>query len=138
MKKKSIKKGKSKKGVKVVKTPKKLKKTKKTTKTSVKAKKQAQVVKKKVVKKNPQTMEELLQATGYSFKGLKRGRFVDGIITDISKKLVLVDIGAKTEGIILSSDFEEAADYILNLKVGDKIKAIVSSPENDKGQILLS
>lgn len=86
----------------------------------------------------PQTMEELLKNTGYKFKGLKKGEIVEGVITDITKKAIFVDIGAKTEGVIVSKEFNEAVDLINTLKVGDKIKAIVFSPENDKGQILLS
>jgi small subunit ribosomal protein S1 len=88
--------------------------------------------------KAPQTMEELIKQTGYTFTGLKRGDKVEGIVTDMTNKLILVDIGAKTEGIILSQEIEEAEDYIKDLEVGDEIQAIVGSPENEKGQILLS
>lgn len=98
--------------------------------------------KKKASKKSSsnssQTMEELIKTTGYQFKGLKKGHEVEGIITNITRKAVLVDIGAKTEGVVLSNEMEDARDYIDSLKAGDTIKTIVYSPENDKGQILLS
>ena len=83
-------------------------------------------------------MDELIKTTGYKFQGLKKGNIVEGIITTLSKKLILVDIGAKTEGVVLQKEFEETADFVALLKPGDKIKALVYSPENDKGQILLS
>lgn len=88
--------------------------------------------------KEPQTMEELLKQTGYQLKGLRRGEIREGIITQISKKGTLVDIGAKTEGVILDKEYEEVNDLIANMKVGDKLRCMIYSPENDKGQILLS
>lgn len=121
--------------------PKKTRK-KKIAKTKVaKSKKTKKTTKKTASKKTsrtPKTMEELLKATPYKFKGLKRGETVEGIVTDITKRTVLMDIGAKTEGVVISKEYEETADLISSLKVGDKIKAVVYSPENDKGQILLS
>jgi len=86
----------------------------------------------------PQTMEELVKKTGYQFPGLRKGSQVEGTITDISKQAVLIDIGAKTEGLVISKERELIEDYVAQLKVGDKIKVVVFSPENDKGQILLS
>ena len=35
-------------------------------------------------KKPPKTMEELLAATGYELKGIKRGQLIEGTITDMS------------------------------------------------------
>ncbi|MDO8551647.1 MAG: S1 RNA-binding domain-containing protein [bacterium] len=83
-------------------------------------------------------MEELLSSTGYQFKGLKRGQTVVGKITQILSKAVLVDIGAKTEGIVGEREFEAARDFIKTLKVGDEISCQVYNPESDSGQILLS
>jgi len=90
------------------------------------------------VQAEPQTMEELLKQTGYQLKGLRRGEIREGIITQINKKGTLVDIGAKTEGVILDKEYEEVNDLIANMKVGDKLRCMIYSPENDKGQILLS
>ncbi len=84
------------------------------------------------------TMEELLANAGTQVKGLKQGTIVEGLVTDVSKRMVLVDIGAKTEGMVVDREYEGAYELIKDLKIGDKIKAIVVSPENDRGQILLS
>ena len=88
------------------------------------------------VSKNPQNMEELLQ--GYSWHGFKKGEIVEGIITEKSNKAIWVDVGAKTEGLILSKEMRVAKDFVGNLKVGDKIKVSIFQSENDKGYPLLS
>jgi len=104
------------------------------------AKKKSQKRKTKTKKSSqaPQSMEELLQKTDYRIKGWQRGDKVKGTITDISKKSVLVDIGAKTEGLVIGKELAAAQDFIQHLGQGDKIEATITSPENDKGQILLS
>ena len=86
----------------------------------------------------PKTMDELLAQTGYKIKGLRKGQEVDGVITSIGKKKILIDIGAKTEGVVLEKEYENAKDMVSKLKEGDKIKIIVGMPESEKGQILLS
>jgi len=88
--------------------------------------------------KIPVTMEELLAQTGYELHGVKRGQLIEGTVTDVSKKMVLVDIGGKTEGLVVDKEYEAARDFIKELAVGDTIAVYVLSPENDRGQILLS
>jgi ribosomal protein S1 len=50
----------------------------------------------------------------------------------------LLDIGAKTEGMVVDREYDAARDYIKELSVGDEVSAYVLSPENERGQILLS
>lgn len=88
--------------------------------------------------RTPQTMEELLKATGYKLQGLKKGAMVEGIITEIGKSALFIDIGAKVEGMVLSRELAKIKDFVKILKVGDKVTAFVGQPENEKGQILLS
>lgn len=102
---------------------------KKVTKTSVK---------KTISRSAPQTMDALLKKTGYNLKGLKRGQKVNGTITEINKRMVLLDIGAKTEGIVTDKELEASREMFAGLKAGDTIEAYVLNPENDRGQILLS
>lgn len=87
---------------------------------------------------SPQTMEELLQQTNYRFSGLKRGEVLEGIIAEKTKKAIWVDIGAKTEGLILDKEMKAAKDFVEQLKVGDKIAVVVYQPENENGYPLLS
>lgn len=86
----------------------------------------------------PQTMEELLASAEKQLKVPKKGSIVDGIITDITKKMVVVDIGGKTEGVVIDKEFELAADFIEDLAIGDTISVYIISSENDRGQTLLS
>lgn len=104
----------------------------------IKDKKNKVVVKKTVSLKEPQTMEELLKQTGYELKGLKKGQLVKGVITDVTKKMLLIDIGAKTEGVVVDKEYEVAKEMLGELHVGDEVEAYVGSPENERGQILLS
>jgi len=116
---------------------------------ATKAKKAVKKASKKVVKKTvkktvkkadkkPQTMEELLAQTGYKLKGLKKGQKVKGVVTDVTKKMILIDIGAKTEGVVIEKEYELAREMMEGLQVGDEVEAYVGSPENERGQILLS
>src|SRR3989344_7428578 len=83
-------------------------------------------------------MDKLMEGVG-SFPGaLKRAQKVEGTITAISKKMVLIDIGAKTEGVVSGEDLAEAYDVLKEIKEGDKISAYVKFPENDQGQIILT
>lgn len=111
--------------------------TKKETKKLQKdEKKEVSAVKASV--KEPTTMEELLAFEQDKVRGLKRGEIVDGIVAEITAKNIFIDVGAKTEGVVLGKEFDRAKDFIKNLKPGDKVRVYVGSTENDRGQILLS
>ena len=91
-------------------------------------------------KKNtgPMTMEELLNLEGVAVAGLKKGQDVKGKITAIKNKSIFIDIGGKTDAVVMGKEFEFVKDYVADLKVGDEIEVQVKHPENDKGQILVS
>ncbi len=86
----------------------------------------------------PQTMEELLAATSYTLKGVKKGDVVEGKITRVSPKEVTIDIGSKTEGVVIDRELETYRDMLMGLKVGDTVVAQVIVAENDRGQSVLS
>ena len=88
--------------------------------------------------KAPTTMEELLASAGTELRVPKVGDVLEGVITEVTKKAVLVDIAGKTEGVVVDKEFDSASDYIRSLKQGDTISVYVTSTENDRGQILLS
>jgi small subunit ribosomal protein S1 len=88
--------------------------------------------------KKPQTMAELLAVATSKMVIPKKGDTVIGTITSIGKKSLTIDIGAKTEGIVADKEFESATEYVSDLKVGEKIEAIVVSAENEQGQVMLS
>ncbi|MFA5750529.1 MAG: S1 RNA-binding domain-containing protein [Candidatus Shapirobacteria bacterium] len=84
------------------------------------------------------TMEDLLKSEGVEHLGFKKGQEVKGKITIIKNKAIYIDIGGKTDAVVLGKEFEFVKDYINDLKVGDEIEVQIKSPENDKGQILVS
>lgn len=84
------------------------------------------------------SMDELLKKTGHRINAPQRGDVVKGMVTQASNNLVLVDIGAKTEGMVIGKELDVAKDLIEDLSVGDEIEVYVKDPENDYGQILLS
>lgn len=96
-----------------------------------------QKAKVKSEKNGPVTMEELLRIVG-EVKTYKRGDTVTGKVTAITGKAVYVDVGGKAEGIVAEREYEAAKDYLKTLKIGDEVTALVTSPENDAGQIILS
>ena len=59
---------------------------------------------------------------------------VEGTITSINKREVVVSIGFKADGIISAEEFR----YNPELKVGDKIEVYIISKEDKKGQFMLS
>ena len=113
------------------------KKTEEKTSKKTKSKKESTADSSKI-SSDDMTMEALLQMTGTELKAPKRGDVVEGTITEINRRMVLVDIGGKTEGMVVDSEFEATKDLIKDLEVGDSVSVYVSSPENDRGQILLS
>lgn len=85
------------------------------------------------------SLMDKLMAKAENFPGaLKRGQKVEGVITSLGKKMVLIDIGAKTEGMVSGEDLAVSEDLLEGMKIGDKIDAYVKYPENDQGQIILS
>lgn len=59
---------------------------------------------------------------------------VEGEVTEINKREVVVTIGGKSEGVIPAQEFR----YNPDLKVGDKVEVYVESAEDKKGQLVLS
>ncbi|MGI5841403.1 MAG: 30S ribosomal protein S1 [Patescibacteria group bacterium] len=98
------------------------------------------MAKKTKVKKEEKilSMEELLASEGVELFGFKKGQEVKGKITAIKNKAIYIDIGGKTDAIVASKEYEFVKDYVADLKVGDEIEVQIKSPENDKGQILVS
>lgn len=89
--------------------------------------------------KKPQTMEELL-ALNVSTKMVvpQKGNTIVGKIVDKQKRSLIIDMGSKTEGVVADKEYDFASEYIKDLNIGDEIKAIVISSENDRGQVVLS
>jgi len=87
---------------------------------------------------SPKTMAELLAASQVQIIVPRKGDTVTGKVVSKDKRLMVIDLGAKTEGVVSDKEFDFATDFIQDLQVGDSITAIVISAENDRGQVILS
>lgn len=88
-------------------------------------------------KKSP-SFAELFAKTEAKVPSLKRNQEVSGKIVSVTPGEILVDIGAKSEGILAGRELAGASDIVANLFVGDTINATILYPENDAGQVVLS
>jgi len=86
----------------------------------------------------PKTMEDLLADSKYKLVVPQKGDSLKGLITAKSKKALVIDLGAKTEGIVSEKEYDFASEFIKELNVGDEVSALVVSSENDRGQVVLS
>jgi small subunit ribosomal protein S1 len=71
------------------------------------------------------------------FDTLKPGKVVSGVVVSVSREVVAVDIGFKSDGIVPSSQFVNA-DGAITVKPGDKVDVFILALENEMGQVLLS
>jgi small subunit ribosomal protein S1 len=87
----------------------------------------------------PMTMEDYLHYESEAFKTPNHGDIVDGIVVRVDADEVLVDIGAKAEGVISSKELGMRGDVdAVGLEPGDQIKVYVLQPENEEGNVVLS
>jgi predicted RNA-binding protein with RPS1 domain len=91
-----------------------------------------------------QEMQNLDMGQQYdrSLRQLQEGDVITGTVMRVDREGVLVDVGAKSEGIIrlneLSRDPAAASNPESVVKVGEKIKVFVLEPENQEGNPILS
>lgn len=76
--------------------------------------------------------------TGYKVPSFNYGNIIEGTVVSLSHSAILLDIGAKSEGIISGREMEENPGFWKTLKVGDKLSAFVVQAENDQGYTVLS
>lgn len=83
-------------------------------------------------------MAALLASTGLKIPKISRGQEVTGTVVMVSPSEILVDIGAKSEGVVSSRELSAVGDLASKINVGDKISANILYPENDAGQVVLT
>lgn len=74
----------------------------------------------------------------FNADGSVLGKVVKGIVLDIDKETVTVDIGMKTEGRIPVSEFKDSEDDALSVNVGDTVDVFVDNMDNRRGEAVLS
>jgi small subunit ribosomal protein S1 len=83
-------------------------------------------------------MEQLLAEEEHSIRALAHGDIVDGTVVRVDPDEVLVDIGAKSEGIISNRELSARGEAPVVLNPGDHVKVYVVQPENEDGNVVLS
>ena len=87
----------------------------------------------------PTTMEELLAEQDADIKSFKHGDVVEGSVVRIDKDEILVDIGAKSEGVVSNRElFGRNTESQPALNVGDVVLVYVLQPESPEGHVVLS
>jgi small subunit ribosomal protein S1 len=87
----------------------------------------------------PTTMEELLAEQDADIKSFKHGDVVEGSVVRIDKDEILVDIGAKSEGVVSNRElFGRNAESQPALAIGDTVLVYVLQPESPEGHVVLS
>jgi small subunit ribosomal protein S1 len=84
-----------------------------------------------VDEKNLQEFEEMVSKT---FIDTDQEEVVEGVVVRITDRDVIVDINAKSEGVISLNEFR----YNPALKVGDKVEVLIDVREDKTGQLVLS
>ena len=78
--------------------------------------------------------EEVAALYDQTLQKVTENEVVEGVVTAINKREVVVNIGAKSEGVISAPEFR----YNPDLKVGDKVEVLVENAEDRKGQLVIS
>jgi small subunit ribosomal protein S1 len=87
----------------------------------------------------PTTMAELLAEQDSDIKSFKHGDVVEGSVVRIDKDEILVDIGAKSEGVVSNRElFGRNTESQPALNVGDVVLVYVLQPESPEGHVVLS
>ncbi len=79
-------------------------------------------------------LEEFEQLVSETFIDTDQEEVVDGVVVRITDRDVIVDINAKSEGVISLNEFR----YNSALKVGDKVEVLIDIREDKTGQLVLS
>ena len=78
--------------------------------------------------------DELEKTYDKSLGSFKDKEVTEGTVISINKREVVVNIGAKSDGIIPFNEFR----YNPDLKVGDTVEVFIENQEDKKGQLILS
>ena len=66
------------------------------------------------------------------------GEIIKGIVVDVNRDEVMIDIGFKSEGHIPASEFDTGQDDLPTVQVNDEIDVYIVRCEDSEGQIVLS
>lgn len=86
------------------------------------------------------TAEDFLAAIEGTIKNFNDGDLVSGIVVQVDREEVLLDIGYKTEGVIPARELSIRNDLDPSeiVKVGERVEALVLTKEDKEGRLILS
>ncbi len=84
-------------------------------------------------------MAALLEEESAAYPELRRGEIVEGVVVGTDRDGILVDIGAKSEGVVPPHEMHcLQPEGPSRLNSGDKVLVFIVQPESQEGQIILS
>ncbi len=87
----------------------------------------------------PRTMAELLAQEQTDIRSFRHGDVVEGKVVRIDRDEILVDIGAKSEGVVSNRElYGRNAETQPQLNIGDTVLVYVLQPESPEGHVVLS
>jgi len=86
---------------------------------------------------DPEEYARLLAMYEGSFRNISEGEVIKGTVLRVSSSEVIVDVGYKSEGIILLSEFIDENGEV-TVQAGDTVDVLLESTEDRHGHIVLS
>lgn len=83
-------------------------------------------------------MADLLASYKSPFVVLHKGDLVNGTVTKLTPSEILIDVNAKTEGVVLEKDKKILRNILSTFKVGDEVSVSVLDPESEMGNPVVS
>jgi len=90
------------------------------------------------IKEDSKTMKKLLTDDEKSLRLPQAGDLIEGCIIKISKNELILELGPLGTGIIYGGELRENTTLFKELKIGEKISALVLDSENEDGYVELS
>ena len=85
------------------------------------------------------SMAALLEEESIPYPRLRRGEIIEGVLVGTNRDGILVDIGAKSEGVVPPHEMHcLRPEGPSSLQPGEKLLVFVVQPESPEGQIILS
>lgn len=84
------------------------------------------------------SMADLMARQATQFESLKKGQIIKGTVKKLTPQEILLDIGYKSDGLVIEYDKQNMENLLNILKVGDTVSASVISPESEEGFPVLS
>ena len=89
----------------------------------------------KLDKSKPHKEFEKLLSQDLDNRKFKEGEITTGVVSEIGKKYIFVDLGLKSEGAIPIEEFK-LTNELGKIKIGSKIEVLLEKIENKNGEIV--